>query len=162
MVHREGDVAVLEGGSTLPPLCIQCAEPATILRTTKVSYTHPLAALLFFAGPLGLLAGTMTQTYQIGYGVCQKHRWTGLRRFLQAGLTMGGGGYVFFSILSSGEYVQSTIQMGLLWAGLVAMLAGGAAMPIVARPLSAGVRDKRVHVRRLPPELLDLLPTAPE
>jgi len=151
---RDGNVLVMRPGSTLPPRCVKCNEPAELpLKPRKVYWHQPwvyilLLNLLVYA----LVALILRKRAVLAPGLCPRHR-----RHRWFGIALGWGG----SLCALGlMYLGATQDIfALVVLGLTALLGSVIAGVILARVVNPSRIDKDfVRLRGCGQAFLESLP----
>jgi hypothetical protein len=152
---REDKLLVMQVGSTLPPRCVKCNQPAvTPIKTRKIYWHHPGWYVLFFLSvPIYIIVAIIVRKKaDISPALCEAHR--NRRRLF---LAIGWGGFllglglVFVGIAqhSSGWGITGAISM------LIFIIVGMIGSRIV---FPARITKEQVRLKGCGKAFLDSLP----
>jgi hypothetical protein len=152
---REGEVVVIEKGSTLPERCVRCGAASGSSRLRQRYYWHhPALYILAFGAVLIylILAATLRKSSTLELGLCRDHI-ARRRRAIAVGWALGGLGILAFAVSANADFpTLSVLGLVLALGGLLTGLKGAA-------PLRAThIDDDFVRLKGAGPGFLRSLP----
>jgi hypothetical protein len=149
----------------LPPVCMCCGEPATVLRAKNFSWHPDWVYLLLLLGLLPCLIAALivTKRMRIRAPLCEEHKnhWLWRNWFAYGGLTgifFLGVGVIALMLTWDDPQGQMSglfglLCFGLLGLGLAWLLAAFVVQNLGIRPIE--ITDRTITLRRVAPEFVD-------